>query len=172
MLKRSLIALALCCPVAHAAEAPPSDASVKQLLEVTQAHKLLDSTMAQMNGFMTQMMQQATQGQKITPQIQKDIEKRQSQMTADLKELLDWNKLEPMYTRIYQKSFTQQEVDGIIGFYKTTAGQAVINKMPVVLQNTLSEMQQMMDPMIQRMRQDQQAIVAEIQAEKEKPGGS
>jgi hypothetical protein len=125
-----------------------------------------------MNGFMTQMMQQATQGQKITPQIQKDIEKRQSQMAADLKELLDWNKLEPMYTRIYQKSFTQQEVDGIIGFYKTTAGQAVINKMPVVLQNTLSEMQQMMDPMIQRMRQDQQAIVAEIQAEKEKPGGS
>ena len=172
MLKRILIALAICCPVAHAADPPPSDASVKQLLEVTQAHKLLDSTMAQMNGFMTQMMQQATQGQKITPQIQKDIEKRQSQMTADLKELLDWNKLEPMYTRIYQKSFTQQEVDGIIGFYKTTAGQAVINKMPVVLQNTLSEMQQMMDPMIQRMRQDQQAIVAEIQAEKEKPGGS
>ena len=172
MLKRILIALTLCCPVAHAADPAPSDASVKQLLEVTQAHKLLDSTMAQMNGFMTQMMQQATQGQKITPQIQKDIEKRQSQMTADLKELLDWNKLEPMYTRIYQKSFTQQEVDGIIGFYKTTAGQAVINKMPVVLQNTLSEMQQMMDPMIQRMRQDQQAIVAEIQAEKEKPGGS
>ena len=172
MLKRLLIALALCCPVAHAADVPPSDASVKQLLEVTQAHKLLDSTMAQMNGFMTQMMQQATQGEKITPQIQKDIEKRQSQMTADLKGVLDWNKLEPMYARIYQKSFTQQEVDGIIGFYKTTAGQAVINKMPVVLQNTLSEMQQMMDPMIQRMRQDQQAVVAEIQAEKEKPGGS
>src|SRR5260370_35885231 len=134
MLKRSLIALALCCPVVHAAEAPPSDASVKHLLEVTQTHKMLDSTMAQMNAFMTQMMQQATQGQKITPQIQKDIDKRQSEMMANLKELLDWNKLEPMYVRIYQKSLTQPEDNGMIGFYKTSSGQAVINKMPVVLQ--------------------------------------
>ncbi len=72
--------------------------------------------------------------------------------------------------RIYQKSFTQQEVDGMIGFYKTSSGQALINKMPVVLQNTLNEMQQMMAPMMQRMRQDQQAVLAEIKAESEKKG--
>jgi len=180
MFTRLLIILALSCPIVFAADPPspssgsagtaPSDASIKQLLEVTQTHKMLDSTMAQMNAFMTQMMQQATQGQKITPQIQKDIDKRQSEMMANLKELLDWNKLEPMYVRIYQKSFTQQEVDGMIGFYKTSSGQALINKMPVVLQNTLNEMQQMMAPMMQRMRQDQQAVLAEIKAESEKKG--
>jgi hypothetical protein len=42
--------------------------------------------------------------------------------------------------------------------------------MPVVLQNTLNEMQQMMAPMMQRMRQDQQAVLAEIKAESEKKG--
>jgi hypothetical protein len=192
MLTRILIVLALCCPVIHAADPPPpgppptqnaparqadaagnppSEASVKQLLEVMQAHKMLDATQAQMSAFMKQMMEQATQGQKITPQIQKDIDRRQSEMMSTFKEILDWNKLEPMYVRVYQKSFTQAELDGMIGFYKTTAGQAVINKMPVVMQNTMSEMQQMMQPMIQRMRQQQQEVVAEIKAENEKKGG-
>ena len=192
MLTRILIVLALCCPViygadlpppgppstqnapagqADAAGNPPSEASVKQLLEVMQAHKMLDATMAQMSAFMKQMMEQATQGQKITPQIQKDIDRRQSEMTNTFKEVLDWNKLEPMYVRVYQKSFTQPELDGMIGFYKTTAGQAVITKMPVVMQNTMSEMQQMMQPMIQRMRQQQQEVVAEIKAENEKKDG-
>ena len=191
MFTRILIVLALCCPVIYAAPPPPgtppaqdapakqadaagnppSEASVKQLLEVMQAHKMLDATMAQMSAFMKQMMEQATQGQKITPQIQKDIDRRQSEMMNTFKEVLDWNKLEPMYVRVYQKSFTQQELDGMIGFYKTIAGQAVINKMPVVMQNTMSEMQQMMQPMLQRMRQQQQEVLAEIKAENEKKGG-
>ena len=180
MFTRLLIILALSCPIVFAADplspgsgaagTAPSDASIKQLLDVTQTHKMLDSTIAQMNALMTRTMQQATQGQKITLLIQKDIDKRQSEMMATIREVLDWNKLEPMYVRIYQKSFTQQEVNGMIGFYKTSSGQALINKMPAVLQNTLNEMQQMMAPMMQRMRQDQQAVLAEIKAESEKKG--
>jgi len=91
-------------------------------------------------------------------------------MTA-MKEVLDWNKLEPMYVRVYQKSFTQGEVDGLIAFYSTPAGQALINKMPMVMQNTLNELQQMMQPMTQAMKRMQQEVVAEIQAAKKKSGG-
>ncbi len=78
--------------------------------------------------------------------------------------------LEPMYVRVYQKSFTQGEVDGMIAFYKTPAGQAVINKMPVVMQNTMNEVQQMMAPAVQRIQRMQQDVIAEMQAEKGKKG--
>src|SRR5437667_8330879 len=134
MFTRLLIILTLSCPIVFAADPPspgsgsagtaPSDASIKQLLEVTQTHKMLDSTMAQMNAFMTQMMQQATQGQKITPQIQKDIDKRQSEMMAPLIELLDWSEWEHMYVRLYHNSFTQLELDGLICYCKPSPGQA------------------------------------------------
>ena len=90
---------------------------------------------------------------------------------AILKEMFEWNKLEPMYLRVYQKSFTQQEVDGMIAFYKTPAGQAVISKMPVVMQNTMNEMQQMMGPMMQKIQRMQQDVVAEMKAEGQKKGG-
>jgi hypothetical protein len=175
MTNRIPIIVALSCSIAlsvgFAADNPPSEASIKQLLEAGQAHKLLDAMVGQMDAYMKQAMQQATQGQRITPEIQKDIERRQTEMMTAMKEVLDWNKLEPMYVRIYQKSFTQGEVDGLIAFYKTSTGQALLSKMPVVMQNTLNELQQMMQPMMQRIGRMQQEVVAEIQAEKKKTGG-
>ena len=88
-----------------------------------------------------------------------------------IKEILDWNKLEPMYVRIYQKSFTQQEIDSLIAMYKTPAGQMALTKMPAVLQNTTAEMQQLMQPVVQRIQRLQQDVLAQIQAEKSKKDG-
>jgi uncharacterized protein len=175
MIKRILMAVALSCSIASsvvlAADKPPSEASIKQLLDVTEVRKLLDATMAHMDVFMQQAMQQATQGQPIPPELQKEIEKGRAEVMAAMKEILDWNKLEPMYVRVYQKSFTQQEIDNLIAMYKTPAGQTLLTKMPVVLQNTMTEMQQLMQPMMQRMERLQQKIMAEVQAEKKKSGG-
>jgi hypothetical protein len=179
MLTRILLILTLCAAFAHAADnpsptptaAPPTEASIKQLLEVAQAHKLIDSVMAQMENLMQQSIAQATRGQQIPPKVQKDIDQRRADLVAMMKELLDWKKLEPMYVRIYQKSFSQQEVDGMIAFYKTPAGQAVIGKMPAVMQNTIEEMQQMMGPVMQKMEKLQQDVVAEMKAERKNKGG-
>ena len=181
MSKRILLILTLCSALAYGVEnpspgasgagSPPSEASIKELLELSQAKKLIDSVMTQMDGLMTQTIQQATQGQEVPPKVQKDINKRQAEVVGLMKELLDWKKLEPMYLRVYQKTFSQQEVDGMIAFYKTPAGQAVIAKMPAVMQNTMDEMQQMMGPVMQKMQRMQQDVVAEMKAVGQKKGG-
>ena len=181
MLKRIIFILTLCGSVAYAADtpapgasgadSPPSEASIKELLEVAQARKLIDSVMAQMDELMKQTIYQATQGREIPPKVQKDIDKRQEEVIGLMKELLDWKKLEPMYVRIYQKTFSQPEVDGMLAFYKTPAGQAVIAKMPAAMQNTMNEMQQMMTPVMQKMQRMQQDVVAEMKAASQKKGG-
>ena len=181
MFKRILLILSLCATGSYGADNPsagpraaaaaPSEASVKQLLEVAQARKLIDSVMTQMDRLMQQTIAQAVQGQDVPAKVQKDIDKWQAEVFGFTKELLDWNKLEPMYVRIYQKSFSQEEVDGMIAFYKTPAGQAVIGKMPTVMQNTMDEMQQMMAPVLQKMQRMQQDLVAEMKAANQKKGG-
>ena len=181
MFKRIAPILLLCGSIAVAAEnaspppsgtaSPPSEASIKQLLEVAQARKLIDSVMTQMENLMQQTIAQATQGQKIPPKVQKEIDQQHTEMMTMMKDLLDWKKLEPMYVRVYQKSFNQQEVDGMIAFYKTPAGQAVISKMPNVMQNTIEEVQQMMGPVMQKMQKMQQDVVAEMKAENKNKGG-
>jgi uncharacterized protein len=175
MIKRIAIVLTLTCaialPGAFAADQPPTEASIKQLLEVTQVRKLLESTMAEMDGFMQQAARQVTQGQKVTPEVQKQIDKGRAEAISMMKEILDWNKLEPMYVRIYQKSFNQQEIDSMVAMYKSPTGQMLLTKMPIVLQNTMSEMQQMLQPVMQRIQRMQQDVAAQMQAERAKKSG-
>ena len=178
MLTRILLLLCLCTSLVRAAGTPspspsvsPTDASIKQLLEVAQTHKLVDSVIAQMNSLMLQAIAQATKGQQVSPKIQKDIDRRRDETVSLMKELLDWKKLEPMYVRIYQKSFNQQEIDSLIAMYKSPTGQMLLNKMPIVLQNSMNEMQQMMQPVMQRIQRMQRDVIAQMQAEREKKGG-
>ncbi|MFL6521061.1 MAG: DUF2059 domain-containing protein [Chthoniobacterales bacterium] len=179
MFTRILCLLMLCASLVYAADnpsasptsAPPTESSIKQLLELAQTHKLVDSVMAQMDNLLQETIAQATKGQPVSDKIQKDIDQRRTELVAMMKELLDWKKLEPMYIRIYQKTFTQSEVDGMIAFYKTPAGQAVISKMPRAMQNTIDEMQQMMGPVMQKMQQMQRDVAAEMKADIKNKGG-
>ena len=150
---------------------PASEASIRQLLEVTQARKLVDSLMSQMDLLMQQAVAQAVHGQTIPPTVQKQIDQERTEMIAMMRDLLDWQKLEPMYVRIYQKTFSQQELDGMLAFYKTPAGAAVINKMPAIMQNTMDEMQAMMGPVMEKMKKMQERVVAGMKAEKKNKGG-
>ena len=180
MFKRILPIFLLCGSFVYAAENPsaaapattnpPSEASIKQLLEVTQAKKLADSVMSQMDNLMQQAVTQAAQGRDIPDNVQKEIDRQRAEMIAMMKQLLDWQKLEPMYVRIYQKTFTQQELDGMVAFYKTPAGAAVISKMPTIMQNTMDEMQGMMGPVMEKLQRMQQDVVARMKDEKKKTG--
>ena len=175
MKKRSLTIISLSCAIAVsiacAADTPPSEASIKELLEVTHAHKLLDTMMSQMDTILKTAMDQATQGQPVPSEVKNQIAQFETEMKVATKEMLDWRKLEPMYVRIYQKSLTQQDVDGMVAFYQTPSGQALINKMPLVMENTMTEMQQMMQPMMQRIRRMQETVIAEMQTKNKKSDG-
>lgn len=153
------------------AQGQASEASIKQLLELANAKKLIDTVMGQMDGIMKNAMTNATQGQPVSPEVQRMYDKSRNEIVTIMKEELSWEKMEPMYLRVYEKSFTQEEVDGMIAFYKTPAGQAVINKMPVVMQNTMAEMQSMMGPIMQRVQRMQSDMVAQVEAEKKKKAG-
>ena len=148
---------------ALADSSPASDESVRQLLELTDAHKLIDAAKAQVNTMVTAALQDAAQGKTLTPARQAVVERMHAKMIAMVDEMLNWDTLLPMYMRIYQESFTQDELDGMTAFYKTPAGQAVVRKMPLVMQRVLGEMQVMLKPMQEKIREIQQQTVRELQ---------
>jgi hypothetical protein len=170
MYKRVLVLLAITCLTARAADTVPTEASIQELLTVTNVHKLVDQMIPQLDAMMQKSITEALKGQAIPPEAQKMIEQSRANANAVMKEELTWSKLEPLYIRIYQKSLTQEEVTGMIALYKTPAGQAMINKMPIVMQNTMAEMQTMMAPMMQRLQQSQQQLLTEIKKKAESKG--
>jgi len=170
-MKRILSCLAvvvLSVAAAAAEEKPASEASIKELLVVSEVRKLLDNMIVQMDSMMKGAMQQMLQGKEITPALQKIVDKNRERTMALLKAELSWEQMEPLYVKVYQQAFTQEELDGILAFYRTPAGKALVKKTPVVMEKTMAAMQERMGPMIQKLEKIQQEIAAEIAAETEK----
>ena len=42
-----------------------------------------------------------------------------------MREEMTWDRLHPLYVRIYQESFTQEEIDGLIVFYESPASRSL-----------------------------------------------
>ena len=156
------IAFALITPVAMAAQ--PSDESIRELLQVTDARQLMEGAMAQTDQMIKATMEQSLQGKEVSAEYRKILEDMQTQMVAVLNEDLGWSSMEPMFVEIYQKSFTQSEVDGMLEFYQSDAGKAVTAKMPLVMQNTMMLLQQRMANMAGRMQQIENAAVEKLKA--------
>lgn len=153
-----VFAIVTFCVPAFAMGAQPEEESIKQLLEVTKARKLLDAMMPQMDAMMESSIQAGLQAsmKHLTPEQQATIDEMRTRVVARFKEDFTWEKMEPMYIKIYKESFTQEEVDGMLEFYATPAGEALIEKMPVVMQKSMSEMQSMMMPLMQDIQKIQE----------------
>jgi hypothetical protein len=158
-----LIACLACTGTALANDAPASDDSIREMLAITNAHKLIDTIKLQINSMVAAAQQRALQDKPLTPEKQATIDRMQTRMQAALDEMLNWESLEAMYVRIYRASFTQDELDGMMAFYRTAAGQALINKMPLVTQNLMSEVQGQMKPMQEKLQQIQREATQELQ---------
>ena len=154
-----LTALVLANPVFAA---PPSDKSIEQLLEASKAGKMMDSVWAQMDGFMKQTMKSATKGQSLSADEQAILDKQQEKIVAIMKEELSWSKLKPGFVKIYQDTFTQEEVDGLIAFYQSPAGKALVEKQPELMKNSMLMMQQKMGPLMQKIQAMAQETAKEM----------
>ena len=147
---------------AAANNAPASDASIRQMLELTNAQQMIASMKGQMSSVMNTAMQNAMKGQTLTPERQAIIDRMTAKMAAVVDGMLNWDELLPIYLRTYRDSFTQDEIDGVIKFYKSAAGQAYVKKLPLVMQNVMREMQGFMKPAQEKMMAIQRETMQEL----------
>jgi len=166
-LSRCLVTLSASLFVAASAiAAPPTPESIDTLLTLTRMGRVLDSMMVSVNQTMQQSMRIAMKDQPQTPEQQQLLDNMSTKFATIFREEMTYAKLRPMYIRVYSESFTQDDVDGLIAFYRTPAGTALIEKMPVVMQRTMAEIRPMMAPMLERMKAAAQEAVAEAKAGK------
>lgn len=157
-------ALVLLFGSVSAMAAPVSEGSVRQLLEVTQAQKLVDGMRMQVDKLMDNAIHDALKGKEPNVAQQQAIDTMKKKIVALLQAEISWGKLEPMYLRLYQESFSEEEVAGMLAFYKTPSGQAVIYKLPGLMHKTLLEVQKMTSGMSPQMQQIQQDFAVEMTA--------
>lgn len=153
---------------AMAEETQASEASIRELIEVTQSKKLFDGAMMQMDTMLKNMIKQELAGHPPTAEQKLAIDSMQAKIIALFDDDMKWESLEPTMIDIYRKSFTQSELDGMLTFYKSSAGQAMLAKMPIVMQNTMQAMQGRMAILMPELKKIEDDTLKDIRASSKK----
>jgi len=154
----------LAAPPALAAAARPSEQSIRQLFELMHTSAMLDNVMAQIDASARATMLQATAGEPLSEEQERILGDMQARLMSLMREELNWAGLEPMMIEVYRDSFTQKEVDGMLKFYRSDSGQAVIGKMPLVMQGMMQKMQGRMQSLTPRVAQLEKDAIAQLRA--------
>ncbi len=149
MLFKSILAAFVFVTSAHATQ--PTDASIEKLMEVTRVETMMDAVLGQMEGAIRQGMASAVAGKPLTAQQQQVLAQAPSRLVAAMRTEFSWPAMKSEYVRLYRETFNQSEIDGMLAFYDTPAGKAVIDKMPVVMQRSMALGQSRVQSLLPRL---------------------
>ncbi len=149
--------LTLLAPTHVWANEDSHQALISELLTIMDAKSMSEGMQMQV----ATMMQNMEREMNITEDEQEIFNKHSRNMAATMKDAVAWEKLEPTVSGIYKSLFTEEELTGIIAFYKTPAGKAALAKMPLALQESMQLGQYMLEEASPSLRK----IALELDAE-------
>jgi len=156
----ALLAFALLLPAAQAA--PASEASVRELLEVMHASQMIDGIRQAMRAGMQKGIEESVKGKHLDEDQRRAIEALPARMSEVMEQEMSWESLQPLYIQVYRDTYTQEEVDGLVAFFRTPVGQGYIEKMPQAMQRSQAAMAPLIPRLVQRMNEAMARSLAEI----------
>jgi hypothetical protein len=151
-----LVLFALCLPLTAHADDATKRAKVQEMLDLLH----LDKLMAQMMDVAEQQASAITShtvGKNLSPQQKSKVDAFQKQLFGYIESQLSWKALEPQYVDLYAQTFSEEDIDGMLAFYKSPAGVSMIAKTPELSMKSIALVQKKMltlTPEIQKMVQD------------------
>ncbi|HEV2687663.1 MAG TPA: DUF2059 domain-containing protein [Bryobacteraceae bacterium] len=136
--------LALVWPALVYADEASKAAKIEEMLALTHADRIVGQMTAQMQPMIAAQIQKMDLPNDARPAV----EEMQKKMIEWMSSKLSWEKMKPIYVKIYAETLTEEEIASAVEYYKTPAGQAILNKMPILIQKSMSVMQEMMGDMI------------------------
>ncbi len=151
-----------------AADQTPSTESIKELLKVSNAQKTSEMALAPVVTALNKSLDdlQAKLSAKANSAQLKTIEKRMGEIHKIYPEMINWEKLEPVFTKVYSENLTQEEVNGVTAFFKSSAGKAWLEKTPVLFQKTQEALIPVQQEYQKALQAKAQELVQELQKEK------
>ncbi len=119
-----------------AEDAPASEASVREMLRITQAEQDYQDSMVQVQTHVLRLLEErmTTMPAKINTARLRTF---QANLVATLLEESSWDKMEQDYIHLYQHTFSQTEVDGMLTFYQSDIGRALVAKTPQLTRKSM-----------------------------------
>ncbi len=147
---------------AHADDAG-KNRNIEELLNLTDAAAMMENMYSQMEVMLQDMGEQMG----VAPKEQPIFDEYYSKMMQLMREELNWDKVKDPIKSIYGAHFTNTEIRDLINFYKTDTGRKTLEKLPVIMQESMAISQQALAnvlPQIQAMSQQLEADIAQARS--------
>lgn len=148
------------CANGHGPAPLPTTESIQHLLDLTHADKLLSAMQPDLNAMLKTELDKATQGHELSNEQYQLALSYRNKADALMKSPAMQEQMRRALADAWIYRFTQQQVDAIIVFYKSPAGQAYAEQMPLAMQTTVTNLDGKASP----LRREMQALVEEFKA--------
>jgi hypothetical protein len=159
-------------PPLLADEARPTEASVRRVLSAARLDTILDSYSAQVEASLRSGVQHELAGQTLNGEQSAIMKQMQDKLVALMHEEMDWKRMEPQIIELYRNTFTQREVNGMLKWYTSPTGRAVVAKEPLVTQQMSDYAQERVQDVVPRLMQLQKDTIAQLKAAASPPDAS
>ena len=163
-----LIVLTVGCCCARADEASKR-AKAEQLFMLLHMDTMMDQLMSGVKKQVEQITQSMPGADTATPEQKKQIADFQQRVMDTVNKKLGWKALEPDFINLYASTYTEEELDGIIGFYKSPVGQKMLEKTPQLMTKSTEITQQKMREVQPELNQMVQDFMKQMAASMGKP---
>jgi hypothetical protein len=116
-----------------------------------------------MSKVMDQRLQSTIGARELTPTQRAAIDRFRARFAKTIQEELSVMKVRAIYLQCYKETFSQDEVDGIIAFYKSPPGQAISEKYPQVMQKAQTMMQAKIGPLSNQVQTAMDEMIKELE---------
>lgn len=145
---KRLVAIGFGVLISFAAHAQDSKReSIEELLEVSKVDTMMDAMYAQVQQAFTGVGDQLG----VEPDEQPIFDAYMNRLFSAMKEDMSWEKMKEPVIQIYMKHYTEKEVQDMLAFYRSETGQAMIEKMPAVMSDSMLISQSMMQNFIPKI---------------------
>jgi hypothetical protein len=126
-----LLLLVLCLPLAARADDVSHRAKAAQMVELLHTERMVEQNTAAILKQVSDVAEQEM-GANPTPQNKTQLTAFENKASQLIDAQVGWKTLQPGIVDLYAQTFSEQELDAIIAFYKTPAGVALLDKMPSI----------------------------------------
>ena len=139
---------------------------VDELLKAMKTEATLDQVFGQMAKQIDTMTGSVAKQYNIPASQQPDMAEMSKSLMTILSDQLSWEKMKPVYEKIYSEVFDENEIDGLLTFYRSAVGQSFVTKTPLVMQKSGEAMQARLPELMAAMQKATQDFVHEHHLQK------
>jgi len=139
-------------------------AAAEELLSLTKVDQMIKPLFTQMQAMMEQQFAQMG----VPEDLQSILKRHQERLFVVLEETLDLQTMKRDFVSIYVDTFTEDELKGVVAFYKTPVGQAFLDKMPLLMSRSMQASQKRMPEIFEKMKVITAKLVDEMKEEIER----